>query len=490
MRDLLFSVDKSSKRGLQSQIREILVSAILNGHLKPGERLPSTRQMADRLDVSRNTVVLAYQLLIDGGYLQTSERSGYFVNETLIEMPSLAKEGLSASDQAVSNVDWASRIVRHPADQRNIEKPENWQQFRFPFIYGQSDPDLFPTSEWRECVYRALGRKWLGTWSADTLDRDDEMLVEQIRSRILPRRGILVGSEQILVTLGVQQGLYLLANLLAGRGIKVAVEEPGYPDARNIFRLATSDVGHLDVDGDGLVINEKLDGAGLVYTTPSHQLPTTVTMTPERREALLKQASERDFIIVEDDYELETNYVDRPLPSLKSQDADGRVIYLGSFSKTLFPGLRLGFLVAPPEFIKQARALRRLMVRHPPTSNQSAAALFLSLGYYDVHVRKLHRIYRERWDVMGRALAHHMSDVQRPRSIGGSSYWLKVPAGIDTTTLAEAAMDQDVFIEPGSVYFDREPPPNNFLRLGFSSIPTERIDEGIERLAGVMRQLG
>ena len=186
-----------------------------------------------------------------------------------------------------------------------------------------------------------MGRKWVDAWSADTLDRDDEMLVDQIKSRILPRRGILVGSDQILVTLGAQQGLYLIASLLVDANTKIAIEEPGYPDTRNIFRLRTDNIASIDVDANGLVLDDRLNNIDMVYTTPSHQFPTTVTMVHKRRVALLKQAQEQNFIVVEDDYELESNYLETPLPALKSLDNDGRVIYLGSFSKTLFPGLKV-----------------------------------------------------------------------------------------------------------------------------------------------------
>ena len=236
-----------------------------------------------------------------------------------------------------------------------------------------------------------MGKKWLDEWSQDILDNDDPMLVDQIRTRILPRRGILVGEDQILVTLGAQQALYTLASLLVGREVRIVMEEPGYPDDRNIFALRTDQIIPVGVDRQGLPVDERLDDADLVYTTPSHQLPTTVTMSDAPRRALLEKASEKDLIILEDDYELESNYVGKPLPALKSLDQKGRVIYMGSFSKILFSGLRLGFVVASKQLIQEMRTLRRLTVRHPPTNNQRSTAFFLSLGYYDVFVRRLHR---------------------------------------------------------------------------------------------------
>lgn len=493
MRDFLIALDRDANKSLQAQLREVLVSAILAGHLRPGDKLPSTRHLSQQLGISRNTSVLVYQGLTDDGYLRTSERSGYFVNETVLEM------GMYNSSQPVVDlvpgedarpIEWATKILKKPAEQRNINKPRDWQSLPYPFIYGQPDPTLFPITDWRDCVYKAMGKKWLDEWSQDTMDNDDPMLVDQIRTRILPRRGILVGEDQILVTLGAQQALYTLASLLVGPDTKIVMEEPGYPDARNIFALRTDQIIPLGVDHEGLPVDSRLDDADLVYTTPSHQLPTTVTMPDERRRALLKKASEQDLIILEDDYELESNYVGKPLPALKSIDKEGRVIYLGSFSKTLFPGLRLGFVVASKELILEMRALRRLMVRHPPTNNQRSTAFFLSLGYYDVFVRRLHRAYRERWSAMGAALERHIPDAELIQGMGGSSYWVRLAleSGIDTDQLADIALDHGIMIEPGSVYF-QEGGDHSCFRLGFSSIDHKKIDAGLEKLAELVARL-
>jgi GntR family transcriptional regulator/MocR family aminotransferase len=247
-------------------------------------------------------------------------------------------------------------------------------------------------------------------------------------------------------------------------------------------------VALLPVDEKGLVPNESFNACDVVFTTPSHQFPTTVTMPLERRLELLKRAARHDVLIIEDDYEFETNYVNEPCPALKSLDDEGRVIYVGSLSKTLFPGLRLGFLVAPANVVAQARALRRLMVRHAPNNNQRTAALFLSLGHHDTLIRRLHRAYRSRWEVMGEALNRHLPDASRVPSFGGTSFWVKGPQRLDSEEMAREAAARGVLIEPGRIAFGAADAPRNFYRLAFSSIDESKIEPGIRILSELVRR--
>jgi GntR family transcriptional regulator/MocR family aminotransferase len=486
MRDILFHLKREENVSIQSQIREMLVSAILDGQLPSGVPLPSSRKMARTLGVSRNTVVLAYQSLVDDGYLTAKERSGFYVNLDILKGRALARQQCSRAPENAP--EWDARLRVRPTRQPNIQKPDNWMSYPYPFIYGQVDQTLFPIAAWRDCSRQALGKKGLFNWTSDSMGRDDPMLVEQIRTRLLPRRGILASEDQILITLGAQNALYLLASLLIGERTTVAIEDPGYPDVRNIFRLKTSRVVPIPVDHQGLPIDQRLDGCNYVYVTPSHQFPTTVTLPLTRRQALLEKAAKDDIVIVEDDYEPETNYVSEPTPALKSLDANERVVYVGSLSKTLFPGLRLGYLVGPTELIAEARALRRLMLRHAPTNNQRTVALFLALGHYDTLVNRLHRAYRERWQRMGEALARFMPDASRIPTFGGTCYWVRGPDELDAETLAREALKDGIVIEPGRILFAADNGPRNYFRLGFSSIPAENIEPGIRLLAGVIRR--
>ena len=236
--------------------------------------------------------------------------------------------------------------------------------------------------------------------SLDYIDQDDEVLVEELCIRVLPRRGIWIKPENLLVTIGAQNALSIISQLLFNKDTVVGIENPGYPDARNLFLLLTEQLVLLDIDENGLVINDKIDMCDYIYITPSHQSPTTATMPLDRRKALLEKAKLHDLIIIEDDYEAEANYIHQANPSLKSLDKDNRVIYCGSLSKSLAPGLRIGFLVADSELIRQARMLRRLLLRHPPALVQRTVALFLQLGHYDSHISRFNQVLNRRWELI------------------------------------------------------------------------------------------
>ena len=255
--------------------------------------------------------------------------------------------------------------------------------------------------------------------------------------------GAWASPEQILVTVGAQHALYMLARLLLRPDSLMGIEDPGYMDIRNIAMLNPSRVQPLAVDNHGLVLSNELNGCDLIYTTPSHQCPSTVTMPLERRYELLQRANEHDFLIIEDDYESETNFKANPIPALKSLDKNDRVLYVGSLSKTLAPGLRVGYLVGPEALIREARALRRLMVRHPAANNQRSVALFLERGYHDALIMSLMRAYQERHQQMGDALHEYLPESSQEPSFGGSCYWVKGPDSLDARRLQQEAASHD-----------------------------------------------
>jgi GntR family transcriptional regulator/MocR family aminotransferase len=484
----LFRISRDRKISYQRQLREMIVSAILDDKLPLEIPLPSSRELARHLGIARNTVVLAYQQLIDEGYLVARERSGYYIDKTMLN-GRVRVEPLQF-DGAHNPPDWNRHIKFHPSQQRNIIKPIDWKKYPYPFLFGQLDPALFPVADWRECCRQALSVSDIEDVTPDRIDIDDPLLIEQIQARILPRRGVWASRDEILITMGAQQALYILADLLIGKGTRVGMENPGYPDARNIFQLKSPQMVPLNVDEQGLVADDNLNSCEFIYVTPSHQSPTTVTMPLSRREQLLKQAEQNDILVIEDDYESEINFVGDPTPALKSLDASERVIYIGSLSKTLAPGLRVGYMVAPRPLIEEARALRRLMVRHPPANNQRIVALFLSMGHHDSLIHRLSETYKNRWQVMGEALNKYLPESSRIPSFGGTSYWVEGPEGLDTRELKERARVAGILIESGEICFMQDDPPQNFIRLGYSSISAKQIEPGIRKLADLIHSTG
>jgi GntR family transcriptional regulator / MocR family aminotransferase len=471
---------EGSSATLQGRIKEMMVRSILDGLVPSDAAMPPSRSLAQALGVSRNTVSLALQQLVDKGFLVARERSGLFVNPAIV----LGQAGRNESD-AHSSVDlgWHARMKTAVSEQRNIAKPAQWQDFPYPFVYGQFDATLMPLADWRACSQQSLLGPAVRQWSQDHVDRDHPGLVSQIQHRLLPARGIVAQRDQILVTAGAQMACYLLAQVLMGPETVVGVEDPGYPDVRNNFALRSGCVRPLAVDEQGLVPSRKLGQCDYVYVTPSHQCPTSVTMPLARRQALLDLARKKNVVLFEDDHESELNFSGKPLPALKSLDADGRVIYLGSLSKTLAHGLRLGYIVAAPELIRELRALRRLLMRHVPSNNAHIASLFIAQGYHDAFIRKLNVTYRERRRVLLEALARWLPDWTVSHAHGGSGAWVQGPEGLDATALAQAAQVHGVLIEPGSVFFAHpSAAQNRCFRMGYSAIPSAAIETGVRAL--------
>ena len=473
---------------LQGQIREMLVSAILDGQLKPDAAVPSSRELAAELGVGRITVVLAYQQLVDEGYLVSRERKGHFVSSALQGQP-VQSRGAVDGEHPHPSIGWAQRLRQRPSAQRSIVKPANWQKSPYPFLYGQFDESLFPTAAWRECCIKALSVLDIRDWAPDQITRDDASLVEQICTRVLPRRGVWATPDQLIITVGAQHALYMVADLLMRPRTRVGIEDPCYPDARNIFANRTAQIVALPVDDHGLVVDDGLRELDYLYITPSHQCPTGVTMPLHRRDQLLDLADAADLVIIEDDFESENNFSGNPIPALKSLDRNERVIYIGSLSKSMAPGLRIGYIVAAPELIAELRALRRLMIRHPSSFIQRSLSLFISLGYNDAHLKRLAQAQKERGALVLDALARHAPQCTVTPMSGGGSCWVQLPDNVPAAELAERAAERGVLVEPGDVFFQADPPAGHFIRLGFQSIPARVIEQGIAALAGVLGEM-
>ena len=478
----LIQLERGGKNSLQLQIREQLVSAVISGLLRPGQALPSSRALSAELSVARNTVTIAYEQLESEGYLIAISRRGYFVSETVLCGSIQAKSG-DTQLKTPTSPDWCtSLLARRPSQARTIFKCRDWKNHEFPFVYGQLDRELIPHHDWREAIRATSSVQEIRKWNTDYIDEDDSFLIEQIQSKVLPRRGIWANKNEILLTSGSQNAMYIITSLMVDASTRVGIENPCYPDLKNTVSLKTRHLDALELDQNGLVVESIQDDCDLVYTTPSHQYPTGVTMSLQRREALLVAAEQKNFVILEDDYDAEINFMAESTPALKSIDKNGRVIYIGSFSKSFAPGLRMGYIIAPAKFIQEARGLRRLMQRHQPVNNQRAVAYFLSLGHYHAMFPKIHAVYKERWQAMATAIGKYpfLSFVSTE---GGSAFWIKVDKPINTRELCMRLLQKSVVIEPGDSFFVEPEPPTNYIRLAYSSISSEKISKGIDLIA-------
>lgn len=473
----------TSQLSLRDQICEVVSAAITSESLAHDRPLPSCRELAEQLGVSRNTVFAAYNRLIDLELLVSRDRSGYFVAPQLADLKQAHSDNTAPANETVP-----CPVTFQPNNLMPVVNPLDWKDYPYPFIYNQIDPDLFPVDGWRECTRQALGRKQMPSWASDSVESDSPQLIQQLRQRLLNTRGIYADDDEILITLGSQNALYILGRIFAQTGKPIALEDPGFFGARNAFRLAGSELIGVAIDSDGIIPSAIPTGCQLVFTTPSHQFPTMVTMSQQRREELLEAAVAKDFLIIEDDYEAEMNYVAKSSPSMRAMDKTGRVIYVGSLSKTISPGIRLGFIVAHRDIIREARIARGVMMRHPPTIVQEIVALFFQLGHYDSHLRNIERRYNKRWHTMNRAITKHLGMLQRTDSEGGTSFWLTGPDGFDASELAVRLRARGVLVDRGQDYYLSNNDMRSF-RLGFAYVPVSNLEAGVEIIAEEVRAL-
>lgn len=481
----VFAINRGAAIPLQLQLVRSIVDHILTFRVAPGTRLPSSRALAKHLGVSRLTVTIAYGDLVARDFLRAVERSGYEVSagapRRRVPDPGPLKIG--------RKVEWERILGDRPRRRRQIIKPVDWQRYPYPFIYGQIDASHFNVAAWRDCVRRAHGTRDFAALGADSLFQDDPMLIDYVCRRTLPRRGISAAEDEVIITLGAHNALYIAFSLLSGLGRPVAFEEPGYPDIAETLRQLAMPSLPAPVDGEGLDPERLPADAGVVVVTPGHHAPTGATLPMARRRRLLQLAADRDLIVIEDDYEFETSFLAPPSPALKSLDDSGRVIYVGSFSKSIFPGLRLGYLVASRAFVDEARALRSLMFRHPPGHLQRTTAFFLADGHYDAHLKRQRDRLGPRREALIAALEATPFRMAGAAAHGGTSLWVEAPEGIDSEQLATILRRRGGLIEPGWPFFDGAPRPCRFFRMGYSSIRCDAIGEGVSRLHGALSEV-
>ena len=479
---------------LAQQIYHAIRHAILAGQLAPGARLPATRTLAHELGVSRNTVLLAYDQLLAEGYTVGQTWSGTYVASALPDVtlspPDAEAYAVRAREGTTLRL---SAYGRRVAQNTSLPPPSalpHCHPVRYDFRYGLPDVAAFPHETWR----RLLARRARGV-SMPALHYGPPEgyapLREAIAAYLRRSRAVLCDPEQIIVVNGSQQALDLTARVLLDAGDTVLIEEPHYQGARQVFLAAGARLVPVPVDPEGLVTTALPDahaGARLVYVTPSHQFPTGAIMSLVRRLALLQWAETTEAFVLEDDYDSEFRYAGRPVEAVQGLDRSGRVIYIGTFSKVLFPALRLGYLVLPPPLVALFAAAKWLTDRHTSTLEQAVLTDFIHEGHFEHHLRRSRTRNAARRTALLEALSTHLG----PRvEVSGANagvhllVWLRDIAPHQLSVFIDCAAQAGVGLYPVTPYYFA-PPPRAGLLLGYAAMTEEEIRAGIQCLAAVL----
>ncbi len=476
----IINLDAQQATPLYLQLYQQLKFAVLHGEIEAGARLPATRRMAKHLGVARVTVAQAYQLLQNEGFVESRQGAGTFVTAV---SPAHNKTTQPFTPQLSP---WGSRVlaIGHRQEGKQSLRPE------IDFGFGRSFPHLFPYDVWRRLLARYL--------STDDvmLSRQGSVagffpLREALAAYLAEWRGVRCAPEQIVVVNGVQQAVDILARLLLAVGDEVLVETPGYVDAFDLFRVHGAQLRPLPVDDCGFSVqNIPADSrAKLAFVTPANQFPRGGTMPLPRRLQLLRWAQENGAWIVEDDYDGELRYDRRPLSALQGLDEHGHVIYLGTFSKVLFPALRLSYVVLPTPLVAPFVQAKQLIDRGAPTLTQAAVADFITEGYFVRHLRHLRQAYGQRRATLEEALQTHLGELGHYVSVpAGLHIMLYLPMRVDEKAVVQRARDVGVGVYAGAPYHLPAATHPSIL-LGFSGVSEAQIKEGIQRLAVVVREV-
>lgn len=483
--ELALRLPDAGSRDLLRELHRQLRAAILDGRLLPGARLPATRALAQRLGVSRNTMLAAYDLLLSEGYLLARPGAGTYVADTL---PQSRRRRPSRSSKGVA-VRRDPRLVPLNLPGADLAPTLQPQASRDDFRVGLPDVGAFPFDIWRRLSDRALRR--IARQTADYADPQGQgALREAIAAHVSFTRAVGCTADDIVVTAGAQQAFGLLARILVvpGRTV-VAVEQLFYPSLREAMLAAGAKVVTVPTDGEGLCVDHIPPEARVVCVTPSHQFPTGVAMSPHRRAALLAFARARNAVVVEDDYDSEFRFAGRPLDALQTLDRAESVFYVGTFSKSLFPALRLGFVVAPPWARAALVRARELADWHGPVLGQEALAAFIAEGHLARHIRKMRKIYGARRAALLEALSRHGAGrLEAIPSDAGLhlSAWLH--GGTRDHVVVERAAAAGITLPPLSRFAldPQAPGVANGLAFGYGLIAEPQIDGAIRRLAELL----
>lgn len=467
------------RKGLADQLYQQLRAGIDSGHLAAGTQLPPTRLLAEQLGVSRKTVAEAYSRLTYDNLLSGVVGRGTFITP---------RKPLQASDAQPIPLAAADTLQRWQQRATVLAGQAQEAPSRHDFVGGASSKAQFPFDQWRSCLQYALRRSQRHPQRHFPAQGLPE-LREAIAHHIAFARGVHCSAADVLVCNGAQQALDLIARVLIEPGCQVAMEDPGYPPARQLFLALGAHVQAVPVDDEGMCVEQIADGTRLIYVTPSHQFPLGMPMSERRRTALLARAAELGALIIEDDYDCEFRYQGPASDALQRLDRHGLVAYVGTFSKTLLPELRLGYAVLPPSVLRAACAAKHLTDWHSPPLQQWALARFISEGHLNKHIRRCHEVYSARRE---RILARLGSDLAPwltavPANAGFHLSALARP-GIDVELLVTLARKVEVGLYSLAPFFS-EAPVRPGLLFGFGAIELLDIDPALDRVRDTLQGL-
>jgi GntR family transcriptional regulator / MocR family aminotransferase len=482
-------LDKGKSGPIYQQLYDWFRAAITEGRLRPGQRLPSTRSMAAELQISRISVFNAYGQLQSEGYLETAVGSGTCVAKTIpddaFDAPPLHKR-----ERTREVVPSPPRNVSVRASSVSDSAVEPWLHNLGPFRVSLPALDHFPVNIWSRLVARHCRRL-----SKATMAYGDAMgylpFREAIAEYLNTYRSVRCDASHILVTSGSQQALQICAQVLLNPGDQVLIEEPGYPGARLAFLSAGARLKPQPVDQEGMITPEikgRRRAPRVAYVTPSHQYPLGMTMSAARRMSLLNWAVRSNSWIIEDDYDSEYRFASRPMPSLQGLDVHDRVIYIGTFSKVLFPALRVGYMVVPKNFVRYFAAARDAADIFSSTLYQAVLADFIREGHFARHIRRMRMLYMDRRRELVSAIHSHIGRiVEVVGAEAGMHLAMLLPGGIDDVSLSEKAAENRISAIPlSSCYL--KPPMERGLILGYGGFSVRQIQDATAKLGAIIRR--
>ncbi len=466
------------KGSLTRQVYDGLREAILKGAFAPGEKLPSTRDIAEQLGISRTVVLLAYEQLLAEGYTTGRGGSGTYVSHdvrTTQPAPPAATAQVQLSSFGKAAVESFPRLT--------VPRPRK-PHMRYDFVYGRSDLQTFPFEMWRRILLRCARRAPVAE-----IDYGPPAGMPALQSAICAHlrrsRAVVCEPSQVMIVNGSQQALDLIARVLIERGDHVAMEDPGYQGMREVLRVSGARLHPVAIDMEGLDPAKIPAKCRMVFVTPSHQFPTGVILTLPRRLALLEWARKNNAVIIEDDYDGEFRYGGVPVESLQGLDQDGRVIYVGTFSRTVFSSLRIGYLIVPKPLMAAFTSAKFLCDRHTATLEQETLAEFITSGAYERYLRRVRRRNSARREALLGSIDIHLAGRVTITGDGAGAHivlWPRTP--VAETTIIQRAAEEGVRVYGISGYYEN-PPERTGILLGYARLNESEIREGIKRLGKV-----